>query len=102
MTTGFTGGGLLGPGFGLAIDAKDNAWMTSFAGNNNVALFDHKGKPLSPPEGWNFGGKLYNMQGIIVTPVATSGPPIPWLLSWFTFPRVIPSKGRVAVSEPRW
>lgn len=67
-TTGFTGGGLLGPGFGLAIDANDNAWMTSFAGNNNVALFDKNGKPLSPPEGWNFGGKLTNMQGIIVTP----------------------------------
>ena len=66
--TGFTGGGLLGPGFGLAIDAKDNAWLTSFAGNNNVALFDKNGKPLSPPEGWNFGGKITNMQGIIVTP----------------------------------
>jgi hypothetical protein len=46
MTTGFTGGGLLGHGFGLAIDAKDNAWMTSFAGNNNVALFNNSGKPL--------------------------------------------------------
>jgi hypothetical protein len=68
ITTGFTGGGLLGPGFGLAIDANDNAWLTSFAGNNNVALFDKSGKPLSPPEGWNFGGKLTNMQGIIVTP----------------------------------
>lgn len=68
MTKGFTGGGLLGPGFGLAIDTKDNAWMTSFAGNNNVALFDKAGKPLSPSEGWNMGGKLTNMQGIIVTP----------------------------------
>ena len=67
-TTGFTGGGLLGPGFGLAIDANDNAWMTSFAGNNNIVLFDKSGKPLSPPEGWNFGGRLTNMQGIIVTP----------------------------------
>jgi hypothetical protein len=66
--TGFTGGGLLGPGFGLAIDASDNAWMTSFAGNHTVSLFDKSGKPLSPPEGYNFGGKLGNMQGIIVTP----------------------------------
>jgi hypothetical protein len=65
---GFTGGGLMGPGFGLAIDAKDNAWMTSFAGNNNIALFDKNGMPLSPSEGWNLGGKLTNMQGIIVTP----------------------------------
>ena len=66
--TGFTGGGLLGPGFGLAIDANDNAWMTSFAGNNNIVLFDKNGKPLSPPEGYTFGGKLGKMQGIIVTP----------------------------------
>jgi hypothetical protein len=51
--TGFTGGGLLGPGFGLAIDADDNAWMKSFAGKNNLALFDKNGKPLSPPEGAN-------------------------------------------------
>lgn len=66
--TGFTGGGLLGPGFGLAIDANDNAWLTSFAGNNNIVLFDKNGKPLSPPEGYTFGGKLGKMQGIIVTP----------------------------------
>ena len=66
--TGFTGGGLLGPGFGLAIDANDNAWLTSFAGNNNVVLFDKNGKPLSPPEGYTFGGTLNKMQGIIVTP----------------------------------
>jgi hypothetical protein len=26
------------------------------------------GQPLSPPEGYNFGGKLGFMQGIIVTP----------------------------------
>ena len=49
--TGFTGGGLLGPGFGLAIDAHDNAWTTSFAGNNTISLFDSSGKPLSPPRG---------------------------------------------------
>jgi hypothetical protein len=66
--SGFTGGGLLGPGFGLAIDANDNAWMTSFAGNNNLVLFDKTGKPLSPPEGYTFGGALNKMQGIIVTP----------------------------------
>jgi len=66
--TGFAGGGLSGPGFGLAIDASDRAWLTSFAGNNTISLFDNSGKPLSPPEGWNLGGKLGNMQGIIVTP----------------------------------
>ena len=67
MTTGFTGGGLLGPGFGTAIDANDRVWATSTSGQT-ISLFDKNGKPLSPPEGYNFGGKLRTMQGIIVTP----------------------------------
>jgi hypothetical protein len=67
MTTGFTGGGLLGPGFGTAIDANDRVWMDSTSGQT-ISLFDNTGKPLSPPEGYNFGGKLRTMQGIIVTP----------------------------------
>ena len=67
MTFGFTGGGLLGPGFGTAIDANDYVWMTSTSGKT-ISLFDKHGKPLSPPEGYNFGGKLGVMQGIIVTP----------------------------------
>ena len=67
MTTGFTGGGLLGPGFGTAIDANDRVWATSTSGQT-ISLFDKTGKPLSPPEGYNFGGKLRTMQGIIVTP----------------------------------
>jgi DNA-binding beta-propeller fold protein YncE len=67
MTTGFTGGGLLGPGFGTAIDANDRVWATSTSGQT-ISLFDNSGKPLSPPEGYNFGGKLRTMQGVIVTP----------------------------------
>ena len=66
--TGITGGGLLGPGFGLAIDARDNLWTSSFAGNWTISLFDNSGKPLSPPEGYNFGGKVGQLQGTIVTP----------------------------------
>src|SRR5208283_5599224 len=66
--TGFTGGGLAGPGFGLTIDPSSKVWITSFAGNNTISVFDSSGKPLSPPEGYNFGGKLSNMQGIIATP----------------------------------
>ena len=66
--TGFTGGGLLGPGFGLAIDARDNLWTASFAGNWTISHFDKSGKPLSPPEGYNFGGKIGQLQGTIVTP----------------------------------
>ncbi|MGD0188617.1 MAG: hypothetical protein ABSC25_25710 [Roseiarcus sp.] len=65
--TGFTGGGIFGPGFGLTLDAADNVWVTSFQGNT-ISLFDNTGKPLSPPEGWNFNGKLGQMQGIIVAP----------------------------------
>jgi streptogramin lyase len=64
---GFTGGGLAGPGFGLTIDAHDNAWVDSFTGRN-ITKFDNSGKPLSPTDGWNFGGKLNQMQGIIATP----------------------------------
>jgi uncharacterized protein (TIGR03000 family) len=67
MTTGFTGGGLEGVGFGLAIDAEDNVWATCY-GSRTIVKFDKNGKPLSPPEGYNFGGQLGLMQGIIVTP----------------------------------
>ena len=56
MTTGFTGGGLLGPGFGTAIDANDRVWVDNTSGQT-ISLFDKSGKPLSPPEGYNFGGK---------------------------------------------
>ena len=65
--TGFTGGGIFGPGFGLTLDAHDNVWVTSFQGQT-ISLFDNTGKPLSPPEGWNFNGKLGQMQGIIAAP----------------------------------
>ena len=67
MTSGFTGGGLLGPGFGTAIDANDRVWVTNTSGQT-ISLFNKTGKPLSPPEGYNFGGKISTMQGIIVTP----------------------------------
>ncbi|HVN90395.1 MAG TPA: hypothetical protein VMT61_11330 [Candidatus Binataceae bacterium] len=67
MTTGFHGGGLQGPGFGTAIDANDRVWIDSTSGRT-ISLFDHQGQPLSPPEGYNFGGKLGYMQGVIVTP----------------------------------
>jgi hypothetical protein len=64
---GFRGGGIAGPGFGLTLDAQDNAWATSFTGQN-VTKFDKNGKPLSPPEGWNFNRQISQMQGIIATP----------------------------------
>ncbi len=64
---GFRGGGIAGPGFGLTLDAQDNAWPTSFSGQN-ITKFDKNGKPLSPPEGWNFNHQISQMQGIIATP----------------------------------
>src|SRR6516225_3689806 len=67
MTSGFTGGGLEGIGFGMAIDADDNVWATCY-GTKTIVKFDNSGKPLSPPEGYNFNGQLGLMQGIIVTP----------------------------------
>jgi streptogramin lyase len=68
MTVGYRGGGIDGPGFGIAIGADDKVWATSLAGKN-ISVFDRKtGKPLSPESGYSFGGKLGTMQGIITTP----------------------------------
>ena len=67
MTTGFTGGGLLGPGLARRSTRTTAYGWTSTSGQT-ISLFDKTGKPLSPPEGYNFGGKLRTMQGIIVTP----------------------------------
>jgi len=68
MTTGFRGGGIDGPGFGIAISSDDKVWATSLAGRN-ISVFDRKtGRPLSPETGYDFDGKLGAMQGIIVTP----------------------------------
>ena len=67
ITTGFAGGGMQGGTFGAAVDAQDNAWFTSYGGKS-IAVFDKNGKPLTPPEGITFDGKLGLMQGVIVTP----------------------------------
>jgi DNA-binding beta-propeller fold protein YncE len=68
MTVGYRGGGIDGPGFGIAISADDKVWATSLAGKN-ISVFDRKtGKPLSPETGYSFGGQLGSMQGIITTP----------------------------------
>ena len=67
ITTGFVGGGMLGGTFGAAVDAKDNAWFSSYGGKS-IAVFDKNGKPLSPPEGITLNGQLGLMQGIIVAP----------------------------------
>jgi hypothetical protein len=67
ITTGFAGGGMEGGTFGAAVDAKDNAWFTTY-GSKAIVVFDKNGKPLTPPEGITFGGRLGLMQGVIATP----------------------------------
>ena len=94
MTSGFTGGGLQGVGFGMAIDADDNVWATTYGGRS-IVKFDNSGKPLSPPEGYNFNGKLGLMQGIIVTPSGDV-----WALGvsknqLLYFPKGDPAKARI-------
>ena len=99
--TGFTGGGMLGPGFGLAIDARDQPWVTSFAGDNTISLFDASGKPLSPPEGYNFDGKLSKMQGIIVTPGGDVWAADTIKSQIVHFPKGDPSKGELLCQKVR-
>ena len=67
ITTGFAGGGMEGGTFGAAIDLNGNVWLSTY-GSKAIAIFDRDGKPLTPPEGINFGGQLGLMQGIITAP----------------------------------
>ncbi len=67
ITTGFTGGGMEGGTFGAAVDLKGNVWLSSY-GSKSITVFNKDGKPLTPPEGINFGGQLGLMQGIITAP----------------------------------
>ena len=67
MTSGFTGGEMEGGTFGAALDTKGNAWFTTY-GSKAIVVFDKNGKPLTPPKGITFGGRLGLMQGVIVTP----------------------------------
>jgi streptogramin lyase len=99
ITTGFSGGGLLGVGFGLAIDAKDHVWPDTYAGRA-VTQFDPSGKPLSPPDGYNFDGQLGEMQGIIVAPNGDI-----WALDQgksqlLHLPGADPAKGRIYCQNP--
>jgi streptogramin lyase len=94
MTTGFTGGGLQGIGFGMAIDAGDNVWATCY-GTRTIVKFDNSGKPLSPPEGYNFNGQLGLMQGIIVTPSGDVWAVDVEKSQMVHFPKGDPSKGEL-------
>ena len=53
ITDGFSGGGMEGGTFGAAIDAKDDAWFSTY-GSKAIVVFDKNGKPLTPPDGITF------------------------------------------------
>ena len=73
MYSNCVGKGAQGGTFGAAIDANDNAWLTSYGGKS-IVVFDKNGKPLTPPEGITFNGQLGLMQGVIaLRPAETCG-----------------------------
>ncbi|HTO73978.1 MAG TPA: hypothetical protein VMJ30_09165 [Gemmatimonadales bacterium] len=79
--------------------ADDKVWVTSTRGMT-ISLFDNQGKPLSPPAGYNFNGKLGLVQGIIVSPNSDV-----WALDFgndqvIHFPEGDPSKGRLYCQSP--
>jgi hypothetical protein len=100
ITTGFAGGGMQGGTFGAAVDAHDNAWLASYGGKS-IAVFDRNGRPLTPPEGITFNGRLGLMQGIIATPGGDV-----WALGisknqLLHFPGGDYTKGRIVWNGPR-
>ena len=93
--TGFTGGGVRGPGFGLTLDPSGRVWTSSFAGAHTISVFDSNGKPLSPPEGYDFGGKLGQLQGIIATPKGDIWVADTTNSQLIHFPKGDPAKGEI-------
>jgi len=68
MITGFGGGGIDSPGWGIAFSNDDKVWITNLIGRT-ISVLDRKtGEPLSPEAGYNFDGKLGQMQGVLVAP----------------------------------
>jgi hypothetical protein len=67
ITTGYTGGGVDFPGWGLTIGPDGKVWVASI-GSKAISVFDKDGKPLSPDTGYTLGGRLGAMQGINLTP----------------------------------
>ena len=71
----YTGGGVDGAGFGIAIDQKGRAWVANFGFSgrgcespppaNSVSLFSSTGKALSPPPGFT-NGPINRPQGTVV------------------------------------
>ncbi len=81
-----SGGGLLGAGFGVAVDRKqDTVWFGDFGWGGedywpvgSASRFGPDGKPLSPdPDGYTQGG-MHRVQGTFVDPSGNV-----WLAGWY-------------------
>jgi hypothetical protein len=68
MTSGFTGGGVFGVGFGAAIDRDGKVWVSNNAPARSISVFDKSGQPLTPPEGINLDHQLGALQGVLAAP----------------------------------
>lgn len=68
MITGYRGGGIDSPGWGIAFADDGKVWVTNLIGRTISVLDRESGAPLSPDTGYNFDGQLGDMQGVIVTP----------------------------------
>jgi hypothetical protein len=99
MTFGFSGGGLMGPGFGLTLDANDNVWVSSFTGAG-ISKFSNSGNPLSPPAGYTFNGQLGKMQGIIATPNGDIWALDATKMQVVWFPKGDATKGQLLMQNP--
>ncbi len=65
-TFGFSGGGIDGAGFGIAVDQTGNIWIGNFQGDR-LSLLAPDGTPLSPDgAGFTAGGTTSKVQGTIV------------------------------------
>lgn len=77
----FSGGGLLGAGFGTVIDKQNRVWIGDFGWTSDtlppgsVSLFDSNANPLSPSEGYTAG--VNRVQGM-----AFDGAGNLWMASW--------------------
>jgi len=79
--TPFTGGGLLGAGFGITIDSQQRIWIGDFGWTaetfppGSVSLFDENARPLSPPKGFTAG--IHRVQGVAFDQTGNL-----WMASW--------------------
>ncbi|MGZ8781221.1 MAG: hypothetical protein ACXW31_14975 [Thermoanaerobaculia bacterium] len=68
----FTGGGLIGPGFGIDMDSKDQVWIGNFGWGDkedypkggSVSVFNMDAVPQSNPDG--FKEECFRVQGTVV------------------------------------